>query len=169
MIRIFAYGPLPRGIKGAHTGGLRSESLFGLLVFLVSQSGLFVVVSSSWVLLPFTVCLWGNEPSVGAKVISPRSRDHASWTERPPSPLSDPEHQQFPLPLIRAEIAPEATFVALSGHTCRREVRARGPRQGGVRSRGRESKAGRRAQESRDFLFFWGFCVNVCGWRQSVR
>ena len=112
MIRIVAYAPLPRGIKGAHTGGLRYC--------------LFVVASSSWVLLPFTVCLWGNEPSVGAKVISPTTPAGRS-VHHPPF---DPEHQQFPLPLIRAEIAPETPFVALSGHTCRCEVRARGPRRG---------------------------------------
>jgi len=52
----------------------------------------------------------------GAGTISPRSRDYVSGTERPPL---TPSINNFPPP-FRAEIVPEAPFVARSRYTCRR-------------------------------------------------
>ena len=64
----------------------------------------------------------------------------------------------FPHPISRAEIVPEAPFVARSGDTCRREVRAVDHIGGGSdSSRGRECNAGRRVQGSRSFYFSLGF------------
>ena len=103
LIRIFAYPPLPRGIKGRTRAGC-SQSSRG--VSQVSSSlRLFKQVWSSCrrivVLGPIAVCPWGNEPSVGAKVIRSRSRDHASGTERPPSPLRPQASTIIPPPYPR--------------------------------------------------------------------
>ena len=84
----------------------------------------------------------------GARTISPRSRDYASGTEHPPFPPFDPEHQQFPSPIIRAEIVPEAPFVALSSDTCRRDVQAADRIGGGSESRSRVQRWATRSGKS---------------------
>ena len=125
--------------------------------FPTSQAGESRVgASSSWALLPSTP--GEDEPSARcrddqAAVPRLRRRDGASTI-----PPFDPEHQQFPSPISRADIVPEAPFVARSGYTCWHEVRVVDHIGGGSdSSRGRECNAGRRVQGSRNFPFPWGF------------
>ena len=91
----------------------------------------------------------------------PRQRDGASTI-----PPITPEHQQFPLPLIRAEIVPEAPFVALSGHTCRREVRARGPHRGKFGVEVESARLDDAFRKVATFFFFGVMCK--CLWVAPV-
>ena len=134
----------PSGYKGTHTGWLEISRGTRLVVELES-AGLAVSSGGSCSVLSWLVSPAGQVFCRCQGLLSVRSRDPASGTERPPSPSPDPEHQQFPLPLIRAEIAPETPFVVSNGHTCRREARARGPRRRSseLRSRERDSTTGK--------------------------
>ncbi len=125
-----------------------------------------VGASSSWALSPSTS--GEGEPSARCRNDQPavprlRRRDGAS-TILP----FEPEHQQFPSPISRAEIVPEAPFVARSGYTCRREVRAADHIGGGSDSRSRTRRWTTRAGKSQLSLFLW-VCVNDCGWRLSLK
>ena len=104
----------------------------------------------------------------GAGTISPRSRDCVGGTEHPPSSPLTPSINNFPPLISRAEIVPEAPFVARSGYTCRREVRAVDHIAGGSdSSQGRECNAGRRVQGSRTFSFSLGV-LSECLWVAPV-
>ena len=102
----------------------------------------------SW--LSWSYCSWSEGRSE-----SVQSRDPASGKERlpfPPRPHRD-----------SGENPSSSTKPRLScrvDDTCRREARACGPRRRDPELR--SPRAGRHAQGSRDFLFFWVLCNCVC-------
>ena len=123
-----------------------------------------VGASSSWARLPSTS--GEGEPSARCRDDQPavprlRQRDGASTI-----PLFDPEHQQFPSPISRADIVPEAPFVAWSGYTCRREVRAADHVGGGSDSRSRTRRWMTRSGKSQ--LFFFLRVLSECLWVAPV-
>ena len=138
------------------------ELVFG---WSTSQAGESRVgASSSWALLPSAS--EENEPSARRQDDQPevprlRQRDGASTI-----PPFDPKHQQFPSPISHADIVPEAPFVAWSGYTCRREVRAADHIGGGSDSRSRTRRWTTRTREVATFFFLGVLCE--CLWVAPV-
>ena len=162
LIRKLAYPPLPRGIKGRTRAGW----WVGWLVYESSRRvrESRVGASSSWPLLPSAS--EENEPSVrgqGDQPAVPRLRQRDGASTIPPF---DPEHQQFPSPISRAEIVPEAPFVAWSGYTCRHEVRAADHIGGGSDSRSGTRRWTTRSGKSQLFFFLGVLCE--CLWVAPV-